>query len=217
MSITDEREVPSLYMPYGIVPITHASAGVQRVAALAYVLVWTWFKHVDNSELLRRQPQNRVVLIVDEVEAHLHPRWQRVIVPALIGAVSELSSSLKPQIHIATHSPMVMASTEALFDVEHDSLHNLRLEDNKVILEELPFNKRGRADMWLMSEAFGLETPRSVPGEVAIKEAKNLQLSEQPSTEEVKRVHDQLVRHIAQDDAFWPRWRFFAKQHGVEV
>ena len=217
VSITDEREVPTLYMPYGLVPIVNASAGVQRAIALAYVLVWTWFRHTENSELLRRDPQNRVVLIVDEVEAHLHPRWQRVIIPALMATVKELSSSLRPQIHVATHSPMVMASTEVVFDEEQDDFHHLRLDGNEVILEELLFVKRGRADLWLMSDAFGLEMPRSVPGEDAIRDAKKLQLLESPSPKQVKEVHERLVRVLAQDDDFWPRWRFFAKQHGVEV
>lgn len=216
LSIIDEREVPTLHMPYGLVPIIHASAGLQRAIALAYVLVWTWFRHTENSELLRRDPQNRVVLMIDEVEAHLHPRWQRVIIPALMAAVKELSLSLHPQIHVATHSPMVMASTEVIFDELQDNFHHLRLDGNKVVLEELPFIKRGRADLWLMSEAFGLEMPRSMPGEEAIKDAKNLQFKENPSSQQVQAVHERLVRFLAQDDDFWPRWRFFAKQHGVQ-
>ncbi|MCP4702626.1 MAG: ATP-binding protein [Gammaproteobacteria bacterium] len=215
ISITDEREMPALYMPYGLVPLVNASAGVQRAVALAYVLVWTWFRHVDNSELLRREPANRVVLIVDEVEAHLHPRWQRVIIPALMAAAKELCSSLSPQIHVATHSPMVMASAEVVFDEEKDGFHHLRLNGNEVVLEEIPFVKRGCADLWLMSEAFGLAMPRSLPGEEAINDAKKLQLSEEPSLQQVKAVHKRLMRFLAQDDDFWPRWRFFAKQHGI--
>ena len=42
------------------------------------------------------------------------------------------------------------------------------LEGQNVILEELPFVKRGRADLWLMSEVFGLGQPRSLPAEHAI-------------------------------------------------
>jgi hypothetical protein len=32
-------------MPYGPVPVTQAAAGMRRVLALAYLLVWTWEEH----------------------------------------------------------------------------------------------------------------------------------------------------------------------------
>ena len=136
--------------------------------AMAYVLVWAWHEHLANSELIRRSPQRRVVLMVDEVEAHLHPRWQRVIVPALMKVVSHLSPVVTPQVHLATHSPMIMASAETVFDERIDDLHHLRQEGSDVILEELPFVRRGRSDWWLMSSAFGLRHPRSLPAERAI-------------------------------------------------
>lgn len=41
MSVLDSREVPTLKMPYGWVPIVQASAGIQRVLSLAYLLVWS--------------------------------------------------------------------------------------------------------------------------------------------------------------------------------
>ena len=58
------RDVPTLQMPYGEVPVLRASAGVQRIIALAYVLVWSWYEHVNNSYSIRRPPQKSLVLIV---------------------------------------------------------------------------------------------------------------------------------------------------------
>jgi hypothetical protein len=212
----DARDVPTLQMPYGIVPITLASAGVRRVAALAYVLVWTWFEHLRNAAEARRPPQQAMVLIVDEVEAHLHPRWQRLIVPAIVRVIQQLAPSIAVQVHLATHSPMVMASAETIFDEESDDLHHLTFVDGAVRLDELPFVKRGTADAWLMSDVFGLAQPRSKEGETAINEAKKLQLSRTPDSAEVRRVNQALTKSLASDDEFWPRWRFFAKQHGVQ-
>jgi hypothetical protein len=210
-------EIPTLKMPYGLVPVTNASAGVQRAIALAYVMVWSWNEHFANSQLTRRPPQNRLVLIIDEVEAHLHPRWQRVIVPAVMNSVSELSNTVKPQIHLATHSPLVMASCETVFEEAKDDLHHLKLgQKGQVILEELPFVKRGRVDRWLMSEVFGLGEARSVPAEEAIADAKALQDMANPPKKKVQEVNQRLIDYLAQHDDFWPRWRFFAKQHGVD-
>ncbi len=211
--------MPTLRLPYGEVPVIHASAGIQRVIGLCYVMVWAWQEHLMHSETVRRQPQRRLVLLIDEVEAHLHPHWQRVIVPGLMEAIQELSSTLTPQIHLATHSPMVMASAEPLFDEETDDLHHLKLVGKNVQLEKLPFIRRGTADRWLMSDVFELAFARSVEAERAIKDAKTLQEMDSAPVEKetVEEVHGRLVKYLAADDTFWPRWTFFAEQQGVEI
>jgi hypothetical protein len=200
-------------MPYGLVPILHSSAAVQRVIALAYVLVWAWQEHLVNCEIIRQAPQRRLVLIVDEIEAHLHPVWQRLIVPALIRVTDALSREVAPQLHIATHSPLVLASIETIFDRDVDSLHHLKAVGRDVQLGLLPFVKRGRADLWLLSEAFGLEQARSLPAEQAIGEAKALQLSNAPDSKQVAEINARLIKLLASDDDFWPRWRYFAEEH----
>jgi len=200
-------------MPYGNVPITIASAGVKRIAALAYMLVWTWFEHLQNASAIRRPPQRAIVLLVDEVEAHLHPRWQRLIIPAIVRVVRQLAPQVSVQLHVATHSPMVLASAETIFDDHLDGLYHLKIDEQVVKLEDLDFVKRGTADAWLMSDVFGLDQPRSREAESAINEAKQLQLMDTPPEPEIAEVNARLVRLLAPDDEFWPRWRFFAKQH----
>ena len=39
------------------VPVVHASSGVRRVLALAYLLVWAWQEHLLASEFLARPPE----------------------------------------------------------------------------------------------------------------------------------------------------------------
>lgn len=215
---SDSREIPTLMLAYGEVPVLHASAGIQRILGISYIMVWAWHEHLMHSEVTRKPPQRRLVLLIDEVEAHLHPRWQRVIVPGLMAAIKELSTALTPQVHLATHSPMVMASAEPLFEEKSDKLHHLKLINQNVVLEELPFIRRGTVDKWLMSEVFNLPFARSVPGEKAIEDAKRIQLlvPEKVSAEEVKEINARLIKLLAPDDTFWPRWTFFAEQHGVE-
>ena len=214
--LAESRELPTLRMPYGDVPLKIASAAVRRIVALAYMLVWTWFEHLQNARAARRPPQQALVLVIDEVEAHLHPRWQRLIIPAIVQAVESLAHETSTQVHVATHSPMVMASAETIFDETRDDLHHLRVDGRDVTLEELPFVRRGTSDAWLASDVFGLGQPRSREAERAIDDAKQLQLSDAPNRDAVRTGHDRLVQYLAPDDEFWPRWRFFAKQHGVK-
>jgi TIR domain/AAA domain, putative AbiEii toxin, Type IV TA system/AAA domain len=212
----DTREIPTLSTPYGNVPLLHLSAGMQRIVSLAYMLIWTWQEHLALCELARREPLGRLLLMIDEVEAHLHPRWQRAIVPALMHVIEKMSSEIRPQIHLATHSPLVLASAEEIFDEELDQLFNLRLDGADVALDRQEFVRFGTVDGWLTSEAFGLDHPRSQQAASAIDDAKELQESEQPSPDRVREVHGRLVEALASNDEFWPRWRYFALQHGVE-
>ena len=209
----DERETPTLKMPYGTVPILHASAAVQRIVGLVYVVIWAWFRHRRFARLSGRHPQDQLVLIVDEVEAHLHPRWQRSIVPALIDAVGSLSGELTTQLHIASHSPLVLASVEPLFEDKRDSLHHLELRGESVSMERVPFEKYGNVDSWLRSDVFGLVHARSLVAEEAIEEAKRLQLAGRPTAAKVIEIDRVLTRCLRDDDAFWPRWRYFADQY----
>ena len=213
----DARDIPTLRFLYGDVPILTVSAGIQRIVGLAYILVWAWQEHLSLCQMTRRNPQRRLVLIIDEVEAHLHPKWQRILIPALLHTVTELAAVLSPQLHIATHSPMVMASVETAFDTSRDSLFHLRPQGVQVILDDLPFAKRGTADQWLMSEVFGLNQARSVQAEAAIARANALQSEAHPNPKEVEEAHRQLLQHLSENDDFWPRWLFFAEKHGINI
>jgi hypothetical protein len=218
----DVREIPTVRHVYGETPIIHAAAGVRRIIALAYLVVWAWEEHRIQSELLRKQPQRRMVIMIDEVEAHLHPKWQRTILPAVLGLGDELSSDLKVQFLVATHSPLVMVSLEGLFDDKIDKLFHIGLFSERekapqVMLKEVEFIKQGRVDTWLTSDLFEFQQARSREAEKAIEEAKSLQLMEHPSLDDVRRITETLLRLLPSDDDFWPRWKYFAENNGVQL
>ena len=92
ISIKDVRDVPTIKMPYKQeVPVINASSAIKRILALAYLLVWAWEEHLQAAKISRKKITNQIILLVDEIEAHLHPTWQRRIIPALITAMDSLS------------------------------------------------------------------------------------------------------------------------------
>ncbi|MGA8498587.1 MAG: AAA family ATPase [Xanthobacteraceae bacterium] len=208
----DSRDIPTVRMPYGDIPILYASAGIQRILALAYMLVGTWFRHYDLARALGREPLRNIVLLVDEIESHLHPRWQRQIIPALMKAIEGLEEGLSVQLHISTHSPLVLASAEPLFNPDRDRIHHLSMENDSVKLDVLGNWKHGSVNYWLESEVFGLGEARSKPAEDVIAQAVQIQLHKSPSSNEVVRINKELVRLLPDDDPFWVRWRFFCQK-----
>lgn len=218
----DAREIPTLIHPYGVTPITYAAAGIRRIVAIAYFIVWAWTEHQQLSKDHNRNPQRRMVVLVDEMEAHLHPRWQRIILPALLDVSKDLSSDLEIQFIVATHSPLIMASVEPYFKPESDKLFHLELVhgnlfESNVFLEEIPFTRYGPVDNWLMSDVFELPSSRSVEAELAIAKAMDIQRQKDVTVEQVRSISEELKRLLAVDDEFWPLWTYFAEQKGVEV
>lgn len=192
------------------VPVIYASAAVKRILGLAYLLVWTWTEHQRMSELRGLPPARQVIFLVDEVEAHLHPRWQRTIVRALLDVVSAMHSRTAVQLIAATHAPLVMASLEPYFNSDTDRLLHLALRDGTVVLEELPWAKEGDISAWLVSDAFGLAQARSLEAERAIEAAEAWARGDRkvlpPRLKTRAAIQKELERVLPGMDPFWPRW-----------
>ncbi len=215
---TGSKEIPTIEHPYGTVPILYESAGIRRILTLAYLIVWAWEEHKVRAKNSGRREERQMVILLDEAEAHLHPRWQRVLLPALLGIARDLHEELRIQYLIATHSPMVLASAESIWDADSDRLFHLRLNANgKVSFEGMPFELRGTADSWLQSPSFDGLHPGSELAEIAIRKAKKLIGAPTPNVSEIEAVTSNLAEHIAADDPFWLRWIVFATGHGVEI
>ena len=218
LSIQDSRDIPTVLTPYaGAVPILHAAAGVRRVCALAYVLTWAWKEHRLAARHLGKEATVSVVMLFDEVESHLHPRWQRTILRSLRNLGAALLDDASLQLVVSTHSPLVMASAETWFDPEQDAWFDLDLEGTPphAVLRERRYLRHGSAGAWLTSEAFDLATDRgSVEAETAIVRARALLRDSDPRLEDVMAAHEALRAVLPDVDAFWVRWNAFVERRG---
>ena len=215
ISLDEVRDIPTIRMPYGQdVPVVHASSGIRRVIALAYFLVWAWEEHRKAADLLQEEPTHQVVFLIDEVESHLHPSWQRSIIPALLSVMEKLTRRPDVQLITATHSPLIMASVEPVFDPAQDAWFDLDLEQGEVKLRQRPFIRQGDASSWLTSEAFDLESARSREAETVLAEATQALSDPGFDTNEAKKLDARLRRVLSDTDPFWMRWRFVAEKKG---
>lgn len=182
VSLADVRDIPTVELPHGVIPVTLLAAGMKRILALAYLLVWSWYEHQQAARLINQPPTDRLVLIMDEVEAHLHPKWQRFILPALLDIASTLDRKLNPQLLVTTHAPLVLASVEPVFNAARDQLFLFELKGNEVSLRSVPWVKQGDTVGWLTSEVFGLQQARSRESEAAIEAAEAYMCGEPPES-----------------------------------
>jgi hypothetical protein len=214
LSVNDARDIPSIRMPYSqAVPILHASSGIRRVVGLAYMLMWSWTEHARAAQLLGEEQTRQVVMLFDEIESHLHPRWQRTILRSVLHVADSLHENASVQLLAVTHSPLVLASAEPLFDPGTDAWFDMDLVpgEGRVALERRPFVRRGTAGRWLTSQAFDLASEgRSIEAERAIAEAEALldrrRLGPPPSRSEIDAADQALRATLPDVDRFWVRW-----------
>lgn len=202
-SMDDVREIPTIDLGYGAVPVLCGSSAIKRVLALGYMLVWAFSEHVRAAKFMRMRPTSQITILFDEMDAHLHPKWQRRIMPALIDAVDSMMTSFAGvrkscniQFVASTHSPLVMASLEDRFDPRKDKWFDFDYEsDGRIAVESRAFTPQGSSENWLMSQAFDLDSTRSPGVATLVKEAEDL-LDGKASTASVERLK-RILRELS--------------------
>lgn len=154
---------------------------------------WLLYLKLENEKNIFNNRNISGIVLIDEVEQHLHPKWQRHIINRLHDRFPNI------QFIGTTHSPMVVAGTA---DIDQSSVVALRPGlDGGVDYEEIePEKIRGlRADQLLTSEVFGLSVARSLGFEERLLRFSELyqreELSE-PERREFVQLRDRLVREL---------------------
>jgi predicted ATPase len=173
--------------PWGRMPFQTLSDGYRSTTIWVLDFIG-WLIH---AERLLGNPDIGGILIIDEIEQHLHPRWQRYIVQRL------RQQFPKTQIIASTHTPLVAAG---IADVDQSMLLKLeRNEENEISLKIIDKEQVAgkRADQVLTSDAFDLYTTRNERSHDDVDRYNKL-LSKDPRTENEEAELEQL-RSIIQD------------------
>ena len=95
---------PQLRTQDGDLSLDVLSQGTQSIIQFLAHLLFGYAEYYDfPSDLVEKQG----VLMIDEIDAHLHPAWQRRIIPTLTRHFPNL------QIFCSTHSPLMLAGLQA--------------------------------------------------------------------------------------------------------
>jgi len=148
VQLTEKQLKPGIEVktPYGWVSIKDLSLGYKTLIAWMVDFASRLFNRYPDSPNPLAEP---AVVLVDEIDLHLHPKWQR----NLMSFLSDLFPNTQ---FIATaHSPLVVqAATEA-------NIVLLKREGDHVVIDNDVKAIRGwRVDQMLTSDLFGLESAR---------------------------------------------------------
>lgn len=96
--------------------------------------------------------ENCGIVLVDEIDLHLHPEWQRTVLPRLAKTFPNL------QFIVTSHSPIVVGTLQR----ENIWVAESAPDGNGSVLAQKPTGVQGlSADQILLTEYFGLETSRA--------------------------------------------------------
>jgi predicted ATP-binding protein involved in virulence len=136
-------------MPYG-------ALGDGYQATIAWIIdMLGWVMYFDRGIFKNGREKLSGIVLLDEIEQHLHPKWQKQIIDLLHKKFPKF------QFIATTHSPLCAIGTSNLED-ENCGLFLLEQKDESVAVSDRFKPPRGkRADQVLTSYLFGMQTTRS--------------------------------------------------------
>ncbi len=146
--------------PDGWIPLRRLGFGYQsQIAWLIDFASRMFERHPDSSDPLAEP----AVVLVDEIDLHMHPRWQRQIISYLTERFPNT------QFIVTAHSPLIVQAAG------NANIVLLRREGDHVVIDNDPEVLRNwRIDQILTSELFGLESARPPQIEVPLKERRQI-------------------------------------------
>ncbi|MEX1364398.1 MAG: AAA family ATPase [Nannocystaceae bacterium] len=182
--------------PYGWVSMRELSLGYQTMIAWVVDLAARMFEAYSDSD---NPLHEAAVVLVDEIDLHLHPRWQREITSYL--------DRLFPNVQfiVTAHSPLVVQGAGVT------NVAVLRRNGDQVEILNDPEAVRGwRVDQILTSDLFGLDSTRPADVERLFERQQQLVLLDEPTEaerSELRTIDEQLSRitpgETARDRETW--------------
>ena len=107
------------------------------------------------------------ILMLDEVDAHLHPLWQRTLLPAILATLPDV------QIIVTSHSPFVISSCRG------SRVHVFELDNNGRARNRPPVNSPiGKNVLTTLKDIFGVDSHFDIETERALDEWNKLKRDE---------------------------------------
>jgi predicted ATP-binding protein involved in virulence len=128
--------------------------------------------------------QGEGVILIDELELHLHPKWQRGIIPKLTETFPNC------QFIVATHSPQIIS------DVQPESIFILKSTDFGVIVEH-PAHSFGRDSNQILEDLMGVSDR---PEAIKTKLQDLFELIENGELDQAKQVKNNLEHLMGLDE-----------------
>lgn len=126
------------------------------------------------------------VVLIDEIDMHLHPRWQQLILELLRKAFPEL------QIIASTHSPHVLST------VDKESIRVFRLADGEPVIATPSLQTRGVESADVLASVMGVDPVPQLPESAQLSQYRSMIEDGQADTQTAVALRTGLVAHFGE-------------------
>ncbi len=168
-----------------LLPLRLLSDGQQRVAEFAARLAWMAYR-LNPHHGIHATERARGVVLIDEIELHLHPQWQQTVIPRLRSTFPGV------QFIITTHSPQVLSTVHA------DHIRALHLDDGRGEALRINEQTEGVASGQVLAAAMGVDPIPDVPAWHDLKQYRALVEDGRADSEQARTLRSTLDRHFGQ-------------------
>ena len=170
----DHGLYPCFKTPDGKMPLNVLSQGTQGLLLWLARFIIGYSRYYEFPESFENKPG---VLIIDEIDAHLHPSWQRRILPELTAEFPAL------QIFCSTHSPLMIAGLKRgqVQLLQRDKHGKVRVSQNET-------DVKGWSADEIYSCFLGVENPTDLQTDTALERLEELRGKKRTSSQEKREM-----------------------------
>jgi predicted ATP-binding protein involved in virulence len=192
----------------GQLPLNHLSDGVRNMVALVGDLA---HRCVRLNPFLGEEAAKRTpgIILVDEIEMHIHPRWQQLVVALMQAAFPTI------QFVFSTHSPHVLSA------VDFNSIRVIHMVDGQGKTSKPEFQTLGDESAGVLARVMDVnpvpdvESARWLSHYRALVQNSQDQSADALETLNKLRAHFGAGHHLLQEAAILRRLQEFKRQHNI--
>ena len=194
----------------GRLPLSWLSSGIRSMVALAADL---GHRCASLNPHLREDAGAKTpgVVLIDEVDLHLHPAWQQRVVELLQTAFSQI------QFVLSTHSPQVLST------VHRDSVRVVHHNHSDSRIGQPPFQTRGVESADILAKVMSVDPVPAVPESKWLSDYRVLVQSNSHRSGDGRSLWNRLTTHfgaehpVLEEIAVLQRLQEFKVEHGLST
>lgn len=171
----------------GTLPLQFLSDGVKNMISLVADLAYRCVRL--NPELgMDAAAGTPGVVLIDEIDMHLHPRWQQVVVELLTKAFPRM------QFIVTTHSPQVLST------VDYQSIRLIRLDGSKGLVSKPSYQTKGIESADILARLMNVDPVPQLQESRWLSDYRALLQTEQHDSQEGHMLWAAIVTHFGAEN-----------------
>ena len=181
----------------GTIPVSRLSDGVRNMLAMVADIAYRCTKlnpHLDNAP-----QETEGIVLIDEVDMHLHPKWQQSVVNDLREAFPKI------QFIVTTHSPQVLTT------LKKDNIRIIDLQEPRAL--KATKSPLGHEPTDALAYIMNTNTRPNLEVLALLQEYEQFVKAGKESTQEAIKIKEQIDKSGYEiDESMLEMWRFLANQ-----